>query len=123
MKQLKKLFIAAALVAVPALSIATPAGAIKVLEDQCSYGNRGTAVCEARREDAGNMIQSVVNVLMFLLGAISTIMIIIGGIRYTTSNGDASQTTSAKNTILYAVVGLVVAICATAVVNFVIGRL
>jgi ABC-type Fe3+ transport system permease subunit len=66
-------------------------------------------------------IKTIVNVLLFVLGAIAVVMIIIGGIRYTTSNGESAQITSAKNTILYAVVGLVVAILAYAIVNFVIG--
>lgn len=65
-------------------------------------------------------LKNVVNVLLFILGAIAVIMIIIGGIRYTTSNGDASNTKAAKDTILYAVVGLVVAILAYAIVNWVI---
>ena len=66
-------------------------------------------------------IKNIVNLLLFILGAIAVIMIIIGGIRYTTSNGDASNTKAAKDTILYAVVGLVVAILAYAIVNFVLG--
>ncbi len=65
-------------------------------------------------------IKTVVNVLLFLLAAIAVIMIIIGGIRYTTSNGDASNTKAAKDTILYAVIGLIVAILAYAIVNFVV---
>ena len=65
-------------------------------------------------------IKTIVNVLLFVLGAIAVIMIIIGGIRYTTSNGDASSIKGAKDTILYAVVGLVVAILAYAIVNFVL---
>lgn len=66
-------------------------------------------------------IKTIVNVLLFILGAIAVIMIIIGGIRYTTSNGDAGSIKSAKDTILYAVIGLVVAILAYAIVNFVVG--
>lgn len=65
-------------------------------------------------------IKTVVNVLLFILGAIAVVMIIIGGIRYTTSNGEASSIKSAKDTILYSVIGLVVAILAYAIVNFVI---
>lgn len=65
-------------------------------------------------------ISTVVNILLFLIGAVSVIMIVIGGIKYTTSNGNADQTKSAKNTILYAIVGLVVAILAYALVDFVI---
>jgi multisubunit Na+/H+ antiporter MnhB subunit len=51
---------------------------------------------------------------------IAVIMIVIGGIRYTTSNGDSSQVKSAKDTIMYAVIGLVVAILAYAIVNFIL---
>ena len=58
--------------------------------------------------------------LLFIIGAISVIMLIIGGIRYTTSNGDQQAVQNAKNTILYAVVGLVIAILAFAAINFVI---
>lgn len=66
-------------------------------------------------------IKTVVNVLLYVIGAVAVIMIIIGGLRYTISNGDSGQVTSAKNTILYAVIGLVVAILAYAIVNFIIG--
>lgn len=62
---------------------------------------------------------TVTNVLLFLIGAVSVIMLIIGGIRYTVSNGDQGAVTSAKNTILYAIIGLVVAILAYAAVSFV----
>jgi len=49
-------------------------------------------------------------------------MIIVGGIRYATSNGDQSAVKGAKDTILYAVVGLIVALVAYAIVNFVINQ-
>lgn len=68
--------------------------------------------------DAG--VQLVINLLLFVIGLISVIMIIIGGIRYTTSNGDSQQTKAAKDTILYAVVGLIIAIMAYAIVNWVV---
>jgi len=67
------------------------------------------------------VFKTVTNVLLFIIGAISVIMLIIGGIRYVVSGGDSAAVTSAKNTILYAVVGIVVAILAFALVNFVIG--
>lgn len=67
-------------------------------------------------------IKDVVNVMLFAIGAIAVIMIVIGGIKYTLSNGDSSAVTSAKNTIMYAVIGLVVAILAYAIVNFVIDQ-
>ena len=70
----------------------------------------------------GELIRKVVDVLLFVLGAIAVIMIVIGGIRYTISQGDSAAVTSAKNTILYAVIGLVVALLAYAIVHFVVGQ-
>ena len=69
------------------------------------------------------LIQNIINLLLMVIGIISVIMIIIGGIRYTTSGGDAGQTKVAKDTILYAIVGLVIAIMSYGLVNWVIGRL
>ena len=66
------------------------------------------------------IFKTITNVLLFIIGAISVIMLIIGGIRYTTSNGDSGAVTNAKNTILYAVIGIIVALLAYALVNFVI---
>lgn len=74
------------------------------------------------KTNVGDLIKTVVNVLLFLLGATAVIMIVIGGIKYTTSNGDSSAVTSAKNTILYAVVGLIVALMAYAIVNFIVEK-
>ena len=65
-------------------------------------------------------IENVTGVLLFLIGAIAVIAIIIGGIRYTTSNGDQGQIKSAKDTIMYACIGLVVAILAYAIVRWIV---
>jgi hypothetical protein len=73
------------------------------------------------KDDLQGYIKTIVNVMLFILGAIAVIMIIIGGIRYATSNGDAAAIKGAKDTILYAVIGLIVAILAYAIVNFVVG--
>jgi len=70
---------------------------------------------------ASGIFSTITNVLLFVLGAVSVIMIIIGGLRYVVSGGDSSAVTAAKNTILYAIVGVIVAILAYAIVNFVIG--
>ena len=69
------------------------------------------------------IFNNIVNILLFIIGAVSVLMIIIGGIRHAVSAGDQSAVTSAKNTILYAIVGLVVAFMAYAIVNWVIGKL
>jgi len=71
----------------------------------------------------GSIFTTIVNILLFIIGAISVIMLIYGGIRYTISAGDSGSVTAAKNTILYAIVGLVIAILAYAIVNFVLTSL
>lgn len=85
-----------------------------------STGSSST-ICGANSSDsAPDIVKNVINTMLYILGIIAVIMIVIGGIRYTTSNGDSSQTKAAKDTILYAVVGLIVAIMAFAIVNFVV---
>lgn len=85
----------------------------------CAQGNGQSSTLFGE----GSIFQSITNILLFLIGAISVIMLIIGGIRYVISGGDQNQVTSAKNTILYAIVGIVIAFLAYAAVNFVIGAL
>ena len=69
------------------------------------------------------LIKTVVNILLWAVGILSVIMIIFSGFRYITSAGDASKTKSAQSTLIYSVVGLIVAILAYAIVNMVINRL
>lgn len=68
----------------------------------------------------GDIGKNVVNVLTFIAGAISAIFIAIGGIRYTTSNGNQDQIKSAKHTLQYAVTGLVVSLLAYGIVALVL---
>ncbi len=70
--------------------------------------------------DAMTTLNVVINVVIGLVGFIAVVMIIIGGISFATSQGDTAKTTKAKNTILYGIVGLVVALLAFAIVNFVL---
>jgi hypothetical protein len=72
---------------------------------------------------AGSIFTTVVNVLLFIIGAICVIMLIWGGIRYTTSAGNSANVTAAKNTIMYAIIGLVIAFLAFAIVNWVLGAI
>lgn len=69
---------------------------------------------------AGDIAKDVVNIMFFIVGVMAVIMIIWGGIRYVLSAGNSATLTSAKNTIMYAVIGLIVAILAYTIVNFVI---
>lgn len=69
------------------------------------------------------IVSTITNVLLFIAGALSVIMIIIGGLRYAISGGNSGNVTAAKNTVLYAIIGLIVAFLAYAIVNWVLGAL
>lgn len=72
--------------------------------------------------DANDVVKGVLNTVYFIAGAAAIIIIIIGGILYATSEGDSSKVQTAKNAILYAVVGLIVVMMAFVITGFVIGR-
>ena len=67
----------------------------------------------------GSLVKKIIDFMLWLVVIIAVIMIIVGGIKYATSAGDSNKVTSAKNTIIYAALGLVVAIFAWAIVNWV----
>ncbi len=66
---------------------------------------------------------NITNALIFIIGAVSVIMIIVGGLRYVTSNGDPKQAESARNTIMYSVIGIIIAIASFSIVNFVVSHI
>lgn len=108
----------AALIAVAAF-VATPVHAVDVLQQGCSSGG-GSAVCSATGDDLNDLWANIIQILLYIVGIAAVIMIIIGAIKYVTANGDQSQLTSAKNTILYSIVGLILAIAAGSIVSFVL---
>ncbi len=92
-----------------------------------SFTTDSNADCEAAAEEgAGDridrIVKNVINIISLVVGIAAVVMIIIGGLRYVTSNGDSGQVGNAKNTILYAVVGLVVVALAQVIVRFVVDR-
>ena len=72
--------------------------------------------------DLQEKVMNIINVVIGLLGIVAVIVIILGGIQYMTSSGDAGKVKKAKDTILYGVIGLIVCILAFAIVNFVISK-
>ena len=70
--------------------------------------------------DIGHLFSSITQLLLYLIGAISILMVVIGGLRYVLSAGDPKATAAAKDTILYAVVGLVLALSAYGIIHFVL---
>jgi len=69
------------------------------------------------------ILTKIINTVLFAVGLISVVMLIYGGVRYTVSGGAADAVKNAKNTILYAIVGVVISLLAYAIVNWVVGAL
>ena len=103
--------------------------AIDVFDEQCNnIGGGDSLICKDENRNqslvgSNGIFNNIVNALLFIVGALSVVMLIYGGIRYTASAGNANSVTAAKNTIIYAIVGLVVAFLAFAIINWVITRL
>ena len=121
MKQLLKILVAPALM----LSASFAAPVIVSAVDVCSGSNGSSLYCQNKSEGETKVkstIGNVTNLLLMAVGAISIIMIVVGGILFALSNGDSSKVAKARNTVLYAAVGLMVALLASAIVNLVFGR-
>lgn len=78
---------------------------------------------DAVRGDLTDLIKNVINIVLGVVGILAVVMMIMGGISFITSQGDAGKVTKARNTILYGVVGLIVALLAFAIVNFVLSNI
>jgi uncharacterized membrane protein len=70
-----------------------------------------------------NLVHTIVNLLSAIVGIVAVIMIIVGGLRYITSGGNEQSVTSAKNTILYAIIGLIVVALAQLIVRFTLNKI
>lgn len=106
-------------------ALAAPTQAIDVFNDACKGAADRTSVCgeaDGGKDEAFNIIETIISTLLIVAGMIAVVMIVIGGFKYVMSAGDNNATTAAKNTVLYAVIGLVVAIMAYTIVNFVVGN-
>ena len=107
------------------LGVFTPAVSAANGINICSNGNENSVYCKNKNTgetQVNGIIKTIVEVLLTAVGAISIIMIVIGGILFALSSGDAQKAAKARNTVLYAVVGLAVSLFASAIVNFVFNR-
>ena len=69
------------------------------------------------------VFRQITDTILYIVGIIAVIMLIWGGIRYVVSGGDSKKVTDAKNTILYAIIGLIISFLAYAIVRFVVNAL
>ena len=73
-------------------------------------------------EGLNALIRNIVNIFSIIVGIVAVVMIIVGGFRYITSGGDSGNVTGAKNTILYAIVGLIIVALSQFIVRFVLSK-
>lgn len=115
--------------AVMGAGVAAPAFAAVNCPDGSTAGSYAECGMKKVDPDGGQgatldvTVKNIINGVLYVVGILAVVMVIIGGVQYTTSGGDSAAVTKAKNTILYGIVGLVIAILAYAIVNFVISKL
>lgn len=124
---MKKLVLFALLIittlAPSALLAAAPAYAQDDAKDAACDGvalTGGSCTPTAGQSSVQSTLTTVINLISLVVGVAAVIMIIIGGFKYVTSNGDSGSVSSAKDTILYAIIGLVIVAMAQVIVRFVI---
>ena len=125
MKKIKYLILSLSVVFGLCLTVLpATAGALNPLDPVCSGAAKDTMLCKENnspQNSFAHVVGIIVNTLLFIIAAVAVIMIIIAGVYYTTSGGDAALVKKAKDTLLYSVVGLVIAIMAYAIVNYILG--
>jgi hypothetical protein len=118
----------ALLMLIPALALTVTVSAQNIQDSLCSGanldlgGDSTDCATGATEEDFQDTLNSIVNIISIIVGVIAVLMIIFGGFRYITSGGDAAKVTSAKNTILYGLIGLVIVALAQFIVKFVLNQ-
>ena len=116
-----KVILKTSLAIVSAASLLSPRLAIAACST--SQGVQGGIDCgPISTKTLPTAVGTITNTLLWVVGVASVIMLIVGGLRYVLSGGDPKNTQAAKDTILYAVVGIVVALLAYAIANFVLGQ-
>jgi hypothetical protein len=116
-------------VAAASTSTTDPQGAICKGANTLSVSGAGedaSASSECTADDPSNKVDSlvkqIINIFSVIVGIVAVIMIIYGGFKYITSGGDSGNVTGAKNTILYAIIGLIIVALAQFVVRFVLSK-
>lgn len=114
-------------IAFPFVPVTSVSAQVDPFEEVCDTETSNSPICNTDGDNpiSGNdgVILRVVEILSFVIGVAAVIMLILGGLKYITSGGDSNATASAKNTILYAVIGILVSLIAQAIIVFVIRKL
>lgn len=117
MKKIVTITTALAFVMVGGFLLSQAASAVGIY-DACST-DPNNIVCANSSESVDPVIKTVIRYLLIISGIVSVVMVIIGGLKYSTSNGDSAKLSSAKNTILYAIIGVIISALAYGIVDYV----
>ena len=117
MKKIVTITTALAFVMVGGFLLSQAASAVGIY-DACST-DPNNIVCANSSESVDPVITTVIRYLLIISGIVSVVMVIIGGLKYSTSNGDSAKLSSAKNTILYAIIGVIISALAYGIVDYV----
>lgn len=113
-------------VAVPAMAATGDANQTSAQEEACKGigGTYNGTTCSVGTSnvDPASIVKKIIEIFSWVVGAVAVIMVIFGGFRYVTSGGDNAKVTSAKNTILYALIGLIVVALSQVIVIFVFNK-
>ena len=93
----------------------------KTSSDCAQAGTLANNPDQCNDSDLNDVIKTIINSIIFVVGMVAVIMIILGGVSYATSQGDTTKVKKGKDTILYGIIGLVIAVLAFAIVNFILG--
>jgi cytochrome bd-type quinol oxidase subunit 2 len=114
------------MMATPLAITASASAAADISGNLCSGSNLDlngdSSDCGNQGDTLNEKIATVINVISVIVGAIAVIMLIFGGFRYVTSGGKQESVASAKNTIMYAIIGLVIVALAQVIVKFVLDK-
>lgn len=125
MKQISKAKVLAAVMCLAVVFTAVSPVSLPVYADSRDEAQNGAKLANSgggSNQNLPDIITTIINVMLFIAGALAVIMIIYGGIRYITAHSDEKQVKVAKDTIVYSVTGLIIAILAYALVTFIFDR-
>ncbi len=127
---------AGAVLTIAALTVATTGMRVFAVGTEEETGGTGDGAAATGRAQEGvrdvnpgaavnlnEMIKVILNTVFGVVGIVAVVMIVIGGVNYTTSQGDSQKVQKAKNTIMYGIIGLIIVLLAFAIVNFVLNGL
>jgi hypothetical protein len=124
-QKLKNLTIALTMVLVGGLTLAPAVASADFKNDACQgvntlNGSSSSSCSTTANKSIDNLIKTVIQVLSVIVGFIAVVMIIVGGLKMITANGDSGAIATARSTILYALIGLIIVAVAQVLVHFVI---